>query len=48
VIKTPPDLEETMRNMKDELRSYKADNESLIRSQEKQDIIKCSVVAKFV
>jgi hypothetical protein len=35
-VKTPPDLVETMISMKVELRSYRANNEKLIRKQEKQ------------
>jgi hypothetical protein len=34
-IETPPDLEEIVRSLKDELQSYRDDNEKLIRAQEK-------------
>ena len=35
-VETPPDLVETMRSLMVELQSCKADNESLIKEQEKQ------------
>ena len=35
-VDTPPDLAETMRSLMVELQSCKADNESLIKEQEKQ------------
>jgi hypothetical protein len=35
-VETPPDLAETVRSLRDELQSCKADNERLIKKQEKQ------------
>jgi len=35
-VETPPDLDETVRSPMEELHSYKADNERLIKEQEKQ------------
>jgi hypothetical protein len=35
-VETPPDLAETVRSLMDELHSCKADNERLIKEQEKQ------------
>jgi hypothetical protein len=35
-VETPPDLDETMRSLMVELQSYKANNERLIKDQEKQ------------
>jgi hypothetical protein len=36
VVETPPDLAETVRSLMSELQSCKADNEILIKEQEKQ------------
>jgi hypothetical protein len=36
VVETPPDLAETIRSLRAELQSFKADNERLIKEQEKQ------------
>jgi hypothetical protein len=36
VVETPPDLDETVRSLMEELQSCKADNERLIKEQEKQ------------
>jgi hypothetical protein len=36
VVETPPDLAETVRSLRAELQSFKADNERLIKEQEKQ------------
>jgi len=35
-VETPPDLVETIRRLRAELQSFKADNERLIKEQEKQ------------
>jgi hypothetical protein len=36
VVETPPNLAETVRSLMEELQSFKADNERLIKEQEKQ------------
>jgi hypothetical protein len=36
VVETPPDLAETVRSLGVELKSFKANNERLIKEQEKQ------------
>jgi hypothetical protein len=36
VVETPPDMDETIRSLRAELHSFKADNERLIKEQEKQ------------
>jgi hypothetical protein len=43
-VETPPNLAETVRSLRTELHSFKADNERLIKEQEK----KIEINAKFL
>ena len=45
---TPPDFEGTMRNLKVEIQSYRADNERLIKAREEQNELNATILHSLI